>query len=116
MKYILLLVIPCFLFAATSFITQKEYAAQLYKNPRGIACESCHGKRGEGKVIAKYIHKKKKHSFIGPRINNLSYMQFFKALKNRKKGMPRYYLTDKEVEALYFYLHQGDKKKEKNAK
>ncbi len=115
MKYILLLVIPYYLFATTSFITQREYASQLYKNPRGIACGRCHGNKGEGKLIANYIHKNKKKSFIGPRINNVTYAQFYKALNSRKRGMPHYYLTTKEIEALYFYLHQNDKKKVKDA-
>ncbi|QOP45618.1 c-type cytochrome [Sulfurimonas paralvinellae] len=114
MKYILLLLTPWCLFASSSFITQREYASQLYKNPRGIACGRCHGAKGEGKLIANYVHKNKKKSFIGPRINNIKYTEFFKALNTRKKGMPRYYLTPKEIEALYFYLHQNDKKKVKN--
>jgi len=116
MKYLLFLLVPITIFATSSFITQKEYASQLYENPRGIACANCHGNKGEGKVIANYIHKKKKRNFVGPRINNIAYVQFFKALNSRKKGMPRYYLTAKEIEALYFYLHQNDKKKVKNAK
>jgi mono/diheme cytochrome c family protein len=115
MKYILLLLVPYYLFAASSFITQREYASQLYKNPRGIACGRCHGDLGEGKLIANYVHKKQKKSFVGPRINNVKYSEFYRALNTRKKGMPRYYLTPKEIEALYFYLHQNDKKKAKDA-
>ena len=115
MKYILLLLTPLYLFASSSFITQSEYASQLYKNPRGIACGRCHGDYGEGKLIANYIHKNKKKSFVGPQINNVKYTEFYKALNSRKKGMPRYYLTQKEIEALYFYLHQNDKKKAKDA-
>ena len=111
MKYILLLLTPLYLFSSSSFITQSEYASQLYKNPRGIACGRCHGDHGEGKLIANYIHKNKKKSFVGPQINNVKYTEFYNALNSRKKGMPRYYLTQKEIEALYFYLHQNDKKK-----
>jgi hypothetical protein len=111
MKYILFLFIPFVLFANSSFITESEYASQLYKNPRGIACGLCHGEMGEGKVIARYVHKNKKRSFIGPRINNIKYSEFYKALVSRKKGMPRYYLTPMEIEALYFYLHRNDKKR-----
>jgi mono/diheme cytochrome c family protein len=110
MKHILFLLLCIPLFATSSFITQSEYAQQLYKNPRGIACGLCHGKNGEGKVIANYIHKKKKKSFVGPRINNIKYTEFYKALTTRKKGMPRYYLTPKEIETLYFYLHKNDAK------
>ena len=115
MKYILLLLTPLYLFSSSSFITQSEYASQLYKNPRGIACGRCHGDHGEGKLIANYTHKNKKKSFVGPQINNVKYTEFYKALNSRKKGMPRYYLTQKEIEALYFYLHQNDKKKVQDA-
>jgi len=115
MKYILFLLTPMIVFATSNFITESEYAQQLYKNPRGIACGLCHGENGEGKIIAHYVHKKKKKSFVGPKINSIKYTEFYKALTSRKKGMPRYYLTPKEIEALYFYLHKDDKKKVKNA-
>ena len=105
-----LLFLPILAYATSSFITQAEYASQLYKNPRGIACGLCHGDHGEGKLIAEYIHKKKKKRFIGPPINTLSYRAFQKALNERKKGMPRYYLTPREIETLYFYLHQETSK------
>jgi len=93
-----------------------EYASQLYKNPRGIGCQSCHGENGEGKVIANYIYKKKKKSFIGPQINNIDFSTFYKVLNKRKRGMPRYFLTIQEIKALYFYLHKNDKKKKKHVK
>ena len=115
MKYILFLLLPLFVWADSTFITPMEYASQLYANPRGIGCQKCHGEHGEGKVIATYIHKKQKKSFVGPKINDVAFHDFYKALNNRTKGMPRYYLTKKEVEALYFYLHKNDNKKKKNA-
>ncbi len=113
MKYILFLLTPFYLFATASFITPMEYASQLYKNPRGIGCNKCHGKNGEGKLIAKYKHKGVEKSFRGPRINTLEYSKFYKALNRRKNAMPRYFLTNKEVEALYLYLHKHDKKQER---
>jgi len=115
MKFIFFLLIPLTLFSLSTFITKSEYAEQLYKNPRGIACGLCHGEHGEGKLIAKYKHKNKPREFVGPPINNIKYSAFYKALNSRIKGMPRYYLTPKEIEALYFYLHKDDKKKAKNA-
>lgn len=33
------------------------------------------------------------------------------ALNTRKSGMPRYFLTNKEIEALYLFVHRNDKKK-----
>jgi cytochrome c553 len=116
MRLILALVTLIFtLYGQSNFITKQEYAAQLYKNPRGIGCGLCHGEHGEGKVIANYVHKKKKRSFVGPQINNVAFREFYKALTKSKKGMPRYYLTQGEIEALYFYLHQDDMTEENDA-
>lgn len=98
-----LLVLPL-LSEEVSFITQGEYAAQLYKAPRGIGCHKCHGDKGEGRVIAKYKDKGESKSFNAPAINVLSYENFSDALQKRQAGMPRYFLTDEEIKALYFYL------------
>lgn len=106
MKYIYFLILPFFLYAKSSFITPMEYASQFYKNPRGIGCEHCHGENGEGKLVASYVHKKEKKTFEGPPINSMSFDDFHKALSVRKLGMPRYFLTKKEVEALYFYVNE----------
>jgi mono/diheme cytochrome c family protein len=108
MKYILFFLLPTYLFSAGSFITPAEYAAQLYKNPRGIGCHNCHGANGEGKLIVRYKHKGEEKSFRGPKINSIKYADFYKALKKRKNGMPRYFLTDSEVKALYLHLHQDE--------
>ena len=116
MKYILFLTIPFVLFAESSFITEMEYASQLYKNPRGIGCQHCHGEKGEGKLIANYVHKKKKKSFSGPEIRKMNFAAFHKALDERRRGMPRYFLTKREVQALYFYLQKKNKLKKKDAK
>jgi mono/diheme cytochrome c family protein len=116
MKFILFLIAPLFLLATSSFITPLEYSSQLYKNPRGIGCQLCHGNNGEGKLIANYVHKNKKKSFRGPEIDKISFGDFYKALKIQKDGMPRYYLTQKEIEALYLYLHHNDKKVHKDVK
>ena len=115
MKSLLFLLIPLYLFGVASFITPAEYAAQLYKNPRGIGCQKCHGENGEGKLIANYKHKGVQKSFRGPEINTLNYQEFYKALNRRKNGMPRYFLTDKEVEALYLHLHKDDVEEEQDA-
>jgi len=116
MKYILFLITPLFLYATSSFITPTEYAAQLYKNPRGIGCQLCHGSRGEGRLIANYTHKKKQKSFRGPAIKSLNFQEFSKALNERKRGMPRYFLTNDEIEALYLHLHKDDHKEKKQKK
>jgi mono/diheme cytochrome c family protein len=110
MRFFLLFAFPYFLFGATSFITPLEYASQLYKNPRGIGCHHCHGEKGEGKLVASYIDKKEKKTFEGPIINRLDFNTFYKALNKRKNGMPSYFLTKKEVQALYLYLQQNKDK------
>ena len=106
MKYILSLFLSLSLYAESTFISPIEYASQLYKNPRGIGCQNCHGDNGEGKLVAKYTHMDIKKEFRGPQINTMDFDEFYKALGKRKIGMPRYFLTKKEVQALYLYLQQ----------
>ncbi len=102
--------------ADESFISNDEYAKMLYKNPRGIGCNKCHGENGEGKEISSYISGKNKISLIGPRINNLSMWQFKKALRKGKRLMPEYFLTDEEKAHLYYYLIKQNRKGVKFAK
>ena len=109
MKKILILIFPLYIYASSSFITPLEYASQLYKNPRGIGCHHCHGDKGEGKIVATYIDKKKPKNFSGPVINGLDFEYFFNSLNKRKDGMPRYFLTKKEIQALYLYLQESKK-------
>ena len=116
MKKVVFLLFPFLLLAETSFITPLEYAAQLYKNPRGIGCQHCHGEKGEGKLIAKYIHKDEERTFSAPAINKLDFKTFHKELSRRKNGMPRYFLTLKEIEALYLYVNEEKRKIEENKK
>ena len=109
MKLFLTIFLSLPLFSDSSFISPLEYASQFYKNPRGIGCNHCHGENGEGKLIAKYKHQDEAKEFRGPVINNLDFDSFYKALEKRKRGMPRYFLTKKEVQALYFYLNREKK-------
>lgn len=106
MKLFVLLITPIYIFATTSFITQEEYASSLYKNPRGIGCNNCHGDNGTGKLVAKYEHNGIVKEFRGPDITNLGFKVFYEALDTRKRGMPRYFLTKDEIETLYTYLHK----------
>jgi len=109
LKFLILLLLSIGLFAESSFITPLEYASQLYKNPRGIGCQHCHGDNGEGRLVAAYMHKGEKKEFRGPKITGSDFKEFLKALNKRNRGMPRYYLTRKEVQALYLYLNQEKK-------
>ncbi|CAM2772420.1 c-type cytochrome [Helicobacter burdigaliensis] len=104
MLRIFLIFLPLIAFCEESFITPLEYGKMLYENPRGIGCIECHGKNGEGKEIASYKHKLKNKKLTAPKINNLSFKEFSSALKQGKKIMPKYYLTQSEMEAIYQYL------------
>lgn len=109
------------------FITKYEYGKMLYKNPRGISCNKCHGDDAKGKVISKFTHIKnqKKYNCIikSADITNISYDKFEKTLnpkleKEKKKfdktqiceklvyrnSMPTYFLTNEELTAIHFYL------------
>jgi len=116
MKYLSLVFIFSFvsLIAKESFITPKEYAQQLYKNPRGISCKPCHGDRGEGNIIATYRDNGELKTLKGPAINKLSFREFAKKMNSSNSGMPRYYLIDSEIKALYLHIHLYDKKKQKD--
>ncbi|QCD52933.1 c-type cytochrome [Campylobacter sp. RM16192] len=106
---------------ASDFITKTEYAKMLYSNPRGIGCDKCHGKKGEGALIAKFRRFDKKLNKVvddelrAPRINDLDFWTFQKAVVSPKGMMPTYFLTDEEMVLLYEYVinFNKDKKDEK---
>lgn len=104
--FILLLALG--LSASESFITKEEYAAGLYHNPRGVGCHLCHGEEGEGKLIARYIDKGESKVFAGNAIKKLPFREFYEKVNSRIVGMPRYYLTDTEIQTLYYYLHREE--------
>lgn len=117
------LIFCCFGFLnAEDFISKSEYARMLFANPRGIGCDKCHGEKGDGKVISIYkiydkaTSKLQSKKLVAPRINNLGYEIFYKAVKNSsvektKNMMPRYFLTDNEILTLYDYLQSLNKDK-----
>ncbi len=104
MKFIFFILLLCISVLAEDFITKMEYAKMLYYNPRGIGCNLCHGNRGQGSIISRYKEKGKKKILKAPSINNLKLEEFSKALKVTHKVMPTYYLTNKEISILYFYV------------
>ncbi len=89
---------------AEDFISKTEYAKLLYANPRGIGCNKCHGESGEGSVISSYTHKGKPMSLEAPNITKVSKERFIQALSTTHKVMPTYFLTDQEIESLYYYV------------
>ena len=108
MRVLLALCISVQIYAGTSFITKEEYAASLYHNPRGIGCHQCHGEAGEGKLIARYKDKGENKIFEGKQINKLSFTEFYNHVNRQITGMTRYYLTDTEIQTLYYYLHREE--------
>lgn len=100
-----------------SFITDMEYGQMLYKNPRGIGCNKCHGKKGEGKLIAKYkdLNKTSKELYdatlSAPAINSLPLQEFAKGILKPKDIMPIYFLTNDEIIILYKYIQEINKEK-----
>ena len=115
-----------------SFITQYEYGKMLYKNPRGISCNKCHGDDAKGKTIVSFKHTKNKKTYTctieTKDITNISYSKFLQTLdpkleKPKKKftkeqvcekitygnSMPTYFLTKEELKSIYFYLTNKDK-------
>ena len=109
--FVLILVIISTLTAKDkdSFITESEYAEHLYNNPRGIGCYKCHGPKGEGMLISSYKHKGKTKELRTQEITSMSYAQFRQAMEAKKGMMPKYFLTEREIKALYNYLHKQSK-------
>jgi cytochrome c553 len=99
-----------------SFLLEIEYGKMLYNNPRGIACSKCHGKEGKGgQVIAKYYDQNSNPKLLkGIDITHYRLDQLKASMQNnfrdkdnrrvRHKIMPIYYLTYKEIKAIYTYL------------
>lgn len=82
----------------------------LYSNPRGIGCNKCHGEKGEGAIISKYILKGKETTLSAPALSNVSKERFFQALTSPHKVMPTYFLTWQEIDSLYYYVSSEVKK------
>jgi len=115
-----------------SFITNYEYGKMLYENPRGISCAKCHGENAKGKDIVSFTHIKNKLKYNctikSGDITNISYENFLNTLdpkleKPKKKftkeqvcekliyknSMPKYFLTQEELNSIYFYLTNKEK-------
>ncbi|SFV68619.1 hypothetical protein MNB_SV-10-35 [hydrothermal vent metagenome] len=105
MKYLWFL-LPFLLSANEDFISHYEYGEMLYQQPRGVSCAECHGKSGEGRIIVEFrdIHGKK--VLRGPDIRRETLASMINSVNSYHKIMPRYYLTDEEVKAIYDYLQK----------
>lgn len=95
--------------ANESFISHYEYGQMLYNNPRGVSCLECHGESGEGKVIVEYRDIHGKESIKSADIRKKTLEEMITSVNSYHKVMPRYYLTDDEVKAIYDYLQKKNK-------
>jgi mono/diheme cytochrome c family protein len=92
---------------AEDFITQFEYGQMLYQDPRGASCVACHGPTGAGEVIADYTDRAGRvHTLSGPDIRQVTLEQLRNTIRQGGRIMPRYFLTDTEIETIYAYLQQ----------
>jgi len=102
----LFFIIPMLICAQEDFISHYEYGQMLYNNPRGVSCAQCHGESGEGKVIVEFRDIHGRQALKGPdiRLNGLAKM--IASVNSYHPVMPRYYLTDEEIKAIYDYLQK----------
>jgi mono/diheme cytochrome c family protein len=103
-KILLYLCVPLLLWSQEDFISDYEYGEMLYANPRGVSCSQCHGKSGEGTTIVEYRDIHGKQALKGSDIRKESLSSMIHSVNAYHKVMPRYYLTDEEVKAIYEYL------------
>ena len=95
---------------AEDFISEFEYGQMLYQNPRGVSCAPCHGDRGEGAVIARYTERGRTVELRGPDIRGATVEAIRKAVSDGPGVMPRYFLTDEEIRALYTYIREAERR------
>ena len=106
----LLFLLPLCLSGNEDFISHYEYGEMLYNNPRGVSCSQCHGENGKGEVIVEYRDIHGKETLKGSDIRRESLDRMIKSVNKYHKIMPRYYLTDEEVKAIYDYLQKKNEK------
>lgn len=102
----LLMLLPFILFAQEDFISHYEYGEMLYANPRGVSCSECHGESGEGKIIVEFRDIHGKQALKGSDIRRNTLEEMINSVNTYHEVMPRYYLTDEEVKAIYDYLQK----------
>ena len=106
MRGILLLGFLLFSFLhGDDFIAKEEYGEKIYENPRGISCAKCHGPTGKGNLLVTIQEGKRRYSITAPNIRNVTREALVRSLRMQRTLMPRYHLTEGEVEALYIYLN-----------
>ena len=106
MKLLFWMLLPLMLLAQEDFISHYEYGQMLYENPRGVSCAQCHGDSGEGRTIVEYRDIHGKQALEGSDIRQNTLEEMIKSVNTYHKIMPRYYLTDEEVKAIYDYIQK----------
>lgn len=86
------------------FMTEEEYGGYLYQDPRGISCKRCHGEYGKGQHLVSYTSRGKSVDINAPDITQLDLDSFSNAIRKTNTIMPKYYLTDSEIRAIYKYI------------
>jgi len=113
MKKTILFVFPLLLLGSEDFISELEYGQMLYQNPRGISCAACHGEHGEGKKIVSYrVDSNKTVVIRGVDIRRKRLSEIKAVVARNHPVMPKYYLTDEEIRAIYHYLQDGERETE----
>jgi len=102
----LLLTLPLLLGADEDFISHYEYGQMLYNNPRGVSCAQCHGESGEGCTIVEFRDIHGKQALRGPDIRMENLERMIQSVNSYHPVMPRYYLTNEEIKAIYDFLQQ----------
>jgi mono/diheme cytochrome c family protein len=97
-------------YAEEDFISHYEYGEMLYNNPRGVSCSQCHGASGEGKKIVEFRDIHGKQAIEGSDIRKEPLSRMLNSVNSYHEIMPRYYLTEKEVKAIYDYIQEKNRK------
>ena len=100
------MLLPLMLWGQEDFISHYEYGEMLYSNPRGVSCAECHGDSGEGRIIVEYRDIHGKQALKGSDIRKNTLDDMIQSVNTYHKIMPRYYLTDEEVKAIYDYIQK----------
>ena len=108
MKSLLFFALLPLLMNAEEIISEFEYGQMLYNNPRGVSCMPCHGIKGEGREIVSYRDKGEEKVLSAPNIIKKSFKEYKRAIKKGPKIMPKYFLTDEELRAIYSYIQKAN--------
>jgi mono/diheme cytochrome c family protein len=95
--------------ASEDFISHYEYGEMLYNNPRGVSCAQCHGEDGSGTIIVELKDKHATNTISGSDIRKKSLDVMIESVNRYHEIMPRYYLTDEEIRAIYDFIQKKNK-------